>query len=712
MKLLKILSLFTALLSLNSQIFADEGMWMLPSIKKDLISDMKDCGCEMSADEIYSPDSTSLKDAVIVFGGGCTGVVVSEQGLIFTNHHCGYGAIQKLSSVEHNYLMDGYTAKTNSDELACAGLSVKFLHDITDVTERVKSCLSDTMSYKTRKELQDSVMKAIKTEFDSTKQYLVQVKSYYDDNEFFVLRYIEYKDIRLAFTPPHALGKFGGDTDNWMWPRHTADFSVFRVYTAPDGKPAEYAADNIPMASKRAAAVSLKGYKPGDFTMIMGNPGTTNRYLSSWGIEHRMKTGNTAKIEVRDVKQKIWKSFMKNDPAINIKYASKYARSSNYWKNSIGMNAAIEKLDVLGKKREQEENFRKWAAMTPERAEKYGPVLDNLKNNFSQIRETSKALQFLRESFFSGAEISDFANNFKRIYNDTISKDSLLKESAELYKDYDENVDKATMSALLKFYKESINSNYFPSIYKTIDKKFKGNIDEFVSNLYSKSIFNNKASLEKAIKSGKLKIEKDPAYVFYKSCNDQLNNIRSVGYEVHLDQILQAEHKYVEGLMEIQKEKGIVSYPDANFTMRLTYGKVGGYSPKDAVSFNYYSTTDGVLEKEIPGDMEFDVPAAIKENLVKNDLADYADENTGKLHAAFLSNNDITGGNSGSPIFNSKGELLGLAFDGNWEAMSGDIVFEPKLQRTINVDVRYILYIMDHVYGAERLVDELKLVVE
>ncbi len=710
MKSLKIFNLLLLIGIISFQsLKADEGMWMLPSLKTELTQELKDCGCEMSADEIYSTDTTSLKDAVMIFGGGCTGVIVSEQGLLFTNHHCGYGAIQKLSSVEHNYLMDGYTAKTKADELPCEGLSIKLLYDLTDVTDRFKAHLNDDMTYKQRKDIQDSLIKVIKNEFDSTKQYVTQVKSYYDDNQFFVLRYIEYKDIRFAFAPPHAIGKFGGDTDNWMWPRHTGDFSVFRIYTAPDGKPAEYSVENIPLKAKRSASVSLKGYNPGDFTMIMGNPGSTDRYLSSWGIEHRMYTANTARIEVRDVKQKVWKSFMKNDPAINIAYASKYARSSNYWKNSIGMNAAIMELDVLGKKKQEESDFGKWAGSNENRSKKYSTVLDNLSSHYSQIRETAKAVQFLRESFFNGAEITGFANDFHKLKSDTLAKDSLLKEVSKTYKDYNETVDKATMIALLEFYKSSMDEKYLPSIYQIIDKKFKGNITKYVDKLYEKSIFSNKKSLESAIKKGKLNIEKDPAYVFYKSCDDQLSLIRSVGYEEHLDKISQAEHLYVAGLMEIGKEKGQKSYPDANFTMRMTYGKVGGYSPKDGVDFNFYTTTEGILEKEIPGDMEFDVPKALKEKLLTGNYSDYADDKSGKIHVAFLSNNDITGGNSGSPIFNSKGELLGLAFDGNWEAMSGDIVFEPKLQRTINVDVRYILYLMDNVYGAEHLVDELNL---
>ncbi len=710
MKILKIvhLLLVAGLISIQS-LKADEGMWMLPSIQSDLIADMKDCGCEMSAEEIYSSDTTSLKDAVLVFGGGCTGVIVSEQGLLFTNHHCGYGAIQKLSSVEHNYLMDGYTAKTMADELVCEGLTVKLLHDLYDVTDRVKSHLRDSMTYKQRKEVQDSVVKALKAEYDSTKQYLVQVKSYYDENQFFVLRYIEYKDVRFAFAPPHAIGKFGGDTDNWMWPRHTGDFSVFRIYTAPDGSPAAYAAENIPLKAKRTASVSLKGYKPNDFTMIMGNPGSTDRYLSSWGIEHRMHTANAARIEVRDVKQKVWKSFMKNDPAINIAYASKYARSSNYWKNSIGMNAAIHELDVLAKKRLQEADFGKWATLTSERTTKFGPVLDNLSNHYTQIRESAKAVQFLKEAFFNGAEITVIANNFNKMGVDTLTKDSLLQEVNTAYKDYNENVDKSTMVALLNFYKNKMDAKYLPSIYSTIDKKYKGDVVKFVDKLYSKSIFSNRKALEQAIRKGKLNIEKDPAYAFYQSCDEQLSLIRSVGYEEHLDKISQAEHLYVAGLMEIEKEKGQKSYPDANFTMRMTYGKIGGYSPKDGVEYIHYTTTDGILEKEIAGDMEFDVPRVLKDKLAKGDYSDYADDKSGKIHVAFLSNNDITGGNSGSPIFNNKGELLGLAFDGNWEAMSGDIVFEPKLQRTINVDVRYMLYLMDKVYGAEHLVDELKL---
>lgn len=693
---------------LSTQLKADEGMWMLSDISK-IQDKISDCGCEMSPEEIYNPDSISLKDAVIVFGGGCTGVIVSDQGLLFTNHHCGYSAIQSLSDPAHNYLMDGYVANEAKDELACEGLSVKILAGFKNITDRYSICYQNNLNKDIFKNRLDSVDKLIKSENPDKNDTIYQIKSFYKGNQHFLFRYAEFRDIRLAFTAPHAIGKFGGDTDNWMWPRHTGDFSVFRIYSDSLNRPAGYSASNRPYVPSRHSIISLNGYKPDDYAMILGNPGSTDRYHSSWAIQNRMKTANAARIEVRGVKQDIWKSYMKENPATRLAYASKFARSSNYWKNSIGMNAAIEKLKVIELKQKQEADFRNWSNLSEERRNEYDTVLDQLKNHYEQIERISRAIYFLRESFFNGAEITRFANSTARMSAEELSSDSIRNEVLKSYKDYREEVDKSTMKALLKFYKQSVEEKYLPTEYLTIDKSFGGNIDKYVDKLFAKSAFANAEELKKRFNKNQLDFSKDPALILYKSCDDQLSIMRSLGYEEHLNKIGKAERLYVKGLMEISQEKGKVTYPDANSTMRLTYGKIGGYSPKDGEEFKHYTTTRGILEKEIAGDMEFDVPAILKEKILAKDFGKYADDTTGEMHVAFLSNNDITGGNSGSPIFNAKGELLGLAFDGNWEAMSGDLVFDANLQRTINVDVRYMLFIMDKVYNANRLIKELNL---
>ena len=696
-------------LSLFAGVRADEGMWMLPLIQKLNIQKMNGMGCTLSAEDIYSDKQVSLKDAVVIFGNGCTGVMVSNQGLVFTNHHCGYDAIQKQSTVEHNYLKDGFTATNLTDEIPCAGLSVKFLVRMQDVSERVLSQLSDTLHGGGRIAKQDSITKSIEKEAEKGTHFKALVKPYYSGNAFYLLVYEEFTDIRFAFAPSTSIGKFGGDTDNWMWPRHTGDFSVFRVYCAPDGKPANYAKENVPYSPKRFAAISNKGYEQGDYTMILGNPGSTSRYLSSWGVSNRMKATNQARIDVRGAKQDVWKSFMRADEAINIAYASKFARSSNYWKNSIGMNKAVTKLGIVAEKQKQEKAFAEWVNKTPDRIAKYKNVLKTLQEGYTKVYPYSHSLNFLMESLMMGVEMPRIASMTDRMIKKNLPQDSLLKETTKLYKDYYPVVDEATMVAMLDVYKKSVEADALPEVYSTIQKKFKGDYVKFARYLYAKSDFTSLEKVTKAIKKGKTDFSNDPALSFTKDMLKTSDQLKSHEYLREMENIKDAERLYENGIKEMADEQGKAMYPDANSTMRLTYGKVGGYKPADATEYKYYTTTKGILEKEIPGDYEFDVPAKLKQAILENNYGAYLDQKTGEMHVAFLSNNDITGGNSGSPIFNSKGELLGLAFDGNWEAMSGDIVFLPDLQRTINVDIRYVMFVMDKVGGAKRLIEELNI---
>jgi len=691
---------------------ADEGMWMLPLIEKLNIQKINGMGCTLSADEIYSEKNISLKDAVIVFGNGCTGVVVSNQGLVFTNHHCGFGAIQQHSTVEHNYLKNGFTADKLEDEIPTPGLTVKFLVSITDVTDRVLAQLPDSLTGNKRSAKQDSILSDIKKEFakDSIykeKSYKISPKSFYSDNEFYVFVYQEFTDVRFAYAPPSSIGKFGGDTDNWMWPRHTGDFSVFRVYSDANGKPADYSKDNVPYTPKRFAAVSNKGYAAGDYSMIMGNPGTTTRYLSSWGIVNRMNNINQARIDVRGAKQDVWKKFMLEDEAINIAYASKFARSSNYWKNSIGMNKAIAKLDIVERKKGEEKAFSEWVNASEVRKAKYGKVLENMQAGYEKIKPYSRALNFMRESLQGGAEMPRIASRIVKLTEGKFDKDSVLKNAEEMYKDYYAEVDQATFPVMINEYKKAVTSENLPALYTVIDKKHKGSVVKYTQSIYSKSVFTTFEKFKKALNKSSVNFLNDPAMLYWREVSLLSGSLQKGDYDDAVEQIQDAQRLYEAGLKEMANEKGTARYPDANSTMRLTYGTIGGYKPADAVDYNYYTTTQGILEKEIPGDYEFDVPEKLKTAIIAKDFGAYTDAKTGKMHVAFLSNNDITGGNSGSPIFNAKGELIGLAFDGNWEAMSGDIVFEPELQRTINVDIRYVLFVMDKVGGAQRLLNEL-----
>lgn len=685
---------------------ADEGMWMLPLIEKLNIQKMQNLGLEMNADEIYSSEKTSLKDAVVIFGGGCTGVMVSPSGLLFTNHHCGYSAIQKLSSVEHNYLKDGFTAKTMADELPCDGLSVIFLVKVQDVTARVMEKIGNLSGNERREALQE-ISNSISKEAKGDTHYIAQVRSFYNGNEYYLFVYERFTDVRLAYTPPSSIGKFGGETDNWMYPRHTGDFAVFRVFADKDGKPATFSKENAPYVPKHYAPVSNQGFEEGDFAMILGNPGSTNRYATSFAIKDRVNNGNSARIEMRGVKQNEWKKHMLADEAINIAYANKYAGSSNYWKNSIGMNNAIKKLNVIADKEKQEADFTKWVNADNQRVAKYGKVLSELERDYTLIDKNLRSIEYLREALLYGVELPRMASMANTNLNKEKSIEDNIDGVKDIYKDYYPEVDKAAFTALLEAYRKSVSADALPDIYKTIDKKFKGDYAKYVDDLFRKSVFTSKEKLAVALKAKKWNFSNDPAIVFSKSVNDKMKELRSDEYSKTVEKIDENERLFVAGLKEWAEDKNQALYPDANFTMRLTFGQILGYEPADGVRYNFYTTTKGVLEKEDAENPEFIVPQELKELIDKKDFGNYTDKNTGKMHVNFLTNNDITGGNSGSPVFNSKGEVIGLAFDGNWEAMSGDIIFEQNVQRCINVDIRYVLFVMEKFGGADRLIKEL-----
>jgi len=684
---------------------ADEGMLLLKELSRQSIARMKELGFTFPADKIYSETNPSLKDAVVIFGRGCTGVAVSNQGLIFTNHHCGYGDIQKLSSVEHDYLKDGFVSHSFAQELPAEGLIISFLQKTEDITDFITSSILPDDSEEIRSQKIDSLTKVYMQKFEKDEFQRVQVVPFYAENKFYAVIYEVFRDVRLVFTPPSSVGKFGGETDNWMWPRHTGDFSAFRVYANKDNKAANYSPDNVPYKPKYSVPISLSGAKERDYAMTIGYPGSTQRYLSSWGIKRMVESEHKPRIEVRGAKQAIWKKAMNASDAIRIKYANKYARSSNYWKNAMGMNEAIAKLGVIKDKEILENKFSLWAGSNDNK-EKYGDVLSMLKEGYTSTMDATQLYTYLHETFYNGIEIVRIANTVQYIsrMDGADKQEELEARFASIYKDYEPALDQEVTPVLLKLYAERVPADYLPSVYQTIETEFNGDYNKYAEWLYNNTKI---ASLDNLItlmeRGNKEEIENDPAIILANSLAPITQIIRKNSSQYN-SSISKGERLFMDGLIKMEPEKSF--YPDANFTQRLSYGSVGGYKPADAVIYDYYSTSKGVLDKQVPGDPEFNVQQYILDDLEKEDFGRYADAD-GKMRVNFLSNNDITGGNSGSPVFNGKAELIGLAFDGNWESLSGDILFEPELQRCINVDIRYVLYIIDKVMDCPRLIEEL-----
>lgn len=687
------LSLLCAVMLAQVPLRADEGMWLLPLLQKLNINKMQDLGLKLSAQDIYDFNNSSLKDAIVQFGGGCTGEIVSDKGLLFTNHHCGYGSIQALSSVEHDYLNNGYWAMNLSEELPAKGLTVTFIDRFTDVTAQIEKALGKAKTEEEKEKAYIKIKEKLEKEAVAADPTLdAVVTSFYAGNQYYLITSRTFKDIRFVGAPPSSIGKFGGDTDNWMWPRHTGDFSVFRVYADKNNNPAEYSKDNVPYTPKRALTISLKGVKENDYAMIMGFPGRTTRFMTSYEADETQHTTNPVAIKVRTVKQQIWREDMLADPKVNIQYASKFSGSSNGWKKWMGMDETFNKLKVIERRASDEAKFMEWVGKDTKRMEKYGKALETIKDVITKRKDAIYTYYYLHEAPSSIELIKASSPRYEGNKKDAF------------YKDYSVSTDKKLAVAMLKIYKENVAPEYLLNVYSTIDSDFGGSIEKYVDYLYSNSAYASAEKLTQAEKDG-VDLKKDPA-VILKSDIISVRNKLVPALESGEEAFAEAKKAYVAGVMEMGGNKPM--YPDANFTLRVTYGSVLPYSPKDAVVYNYYTTLDGVMEKEDPNNFEFVVPAKLKELWKNKDFGRYAMPN-GKLPVAFLSNNDITGGNSGSPVLNDKGELLGLAFDGNWEAMSGDIIFEPELQRCINVDVRYVLFIIDKFGGAGYLLDEMKI---
>lgn len=698
---------------------ADEGMWLLQLMKQqNSIDMMKKQGLKLEADDLYNPNGVSLKDAVGIFGGGCTGEIISPEGLILTNHHCGYGAIQQHSSVEHDYLTDGFWAMNRSEELPTPGLKFRFVHRIVDITDLVNAKIkagevteidaltSPFLSKLAKEELEKSDLKG-------KPGIEVRALPFYAGNKFYMFYYKVYSDVRMVAAPPSSVGKFGGETDNWMWPRHTGDFSMFRIYADANGEPAEYSESNVPLKTPKFLPISIKGLNEGDYAMIMGFPGSTERYLTQSEVKQRMNAVNQAMIDMRGVRLEVLRKYMDASDKTRIQYASKFAGSSNYWKNSIGMNKAIIDNDVLGAKAEIEKKYASFAQGKPE----YEGVVEKIDAIIEKSTPTLRQLYYTNEALRGAIEFGStylIMDNIKKALEE--KNDSLLQASKKQLenaydgihnKDYDHEVDRAVAKAILPALAKALNTNELPSFYQTINGEFKGDYNAYVDNIYDNSILSNRKNLDKFLAKPTVKaIEKDPATAYSRSKNEKLQELGKQYME--LESGMELLHKaYIRGLGEMKQP--IPSYPDANFTMRLTYGNVKSYSPRDAVHYDYYTTTDGILEKENPEDREFVVPAKLKELIQKKDFGRYAMAD-GTMPVCFLTTNDITGGNSGSPVINGEGQLIGTAFDGNWESLSGDINFNNDLQRCIALDIRYVLFILDKLGNCGHLINEMNIV--
>lgn len=689
---------------------ADEGMWLLKELNSESIARMQELGFTFPINSLYSDDNPSLKDAVVIFGGGCTGVAVSEQGLIFTNHHCGFGAIQKLSAVEHDYLRDGFAANNMEEELYADGLTIAFLRSMEDVTDKILPHIPPVLSEIQMELAIDSLSNELIKEYEYDPFTSARVVPFYSRNKYYVVLYDVFRDVRLSATPPQSVGKFGGDTDNWMWPRHTGDFSVFRVYADKDNNPANYSESNVPYKPKYIVPVSLAGVKDGDYAMTVGYPGSTQRYLSSWGINQRVESENAPRVEVRGVKQDIWWDAMTQNDTIRIKYANKYAGSSNYWKNSMGMNEAISNLGVIKEKEKVEARLSDWINKNNEAKEKYGNTLTMLEEAYTQSNDLAKYTTYFLETFNNGIELIRFAKTILQFDTDGTEEDKkafINERLIESYKNYEPELDKKVLPKLLSLYAERVPEEFHPDIYNKINDEFDGDYEKYAAWLFENTQFTSLEELLLLLQAADTQIlTKDPAMELALSSTD-------MGYELsglmmpYYENILRSEREFMAALIEMDSHKTF--YPDANFTQRLSYGTVKGYKPRDGVWYDYFTTSNGVLEKQKPGDPEFNVQDYILDEIRSADFGQYADEN-GVLRVNFLSTNDITGGNSGSPVINSKGELIGLAFDGNWESLSGDILFEPEMQRMISVDIVYTIYMLDKVMNASHLLEELNLV--
>ena len=716
---MKRILLSLALTSLLTPAMADEGMWMLTDLRKQNEVAMQELGMLISTNEIYNPEGIAIKDAVVHFGGGCTGEVISAEGLVLTNHHCGYSYIQQHSSVEHDYLTDGFWAMNREEELPCKGLTITFIDQILDVTDYVQKQLAidpdpQGTNYLSPKYLEIVAQRFAKEEQITTKPgRTLELKAFYGGNRYYLFVKTVYSDIRMVGAPPSSIGKFGADTDNWMWPRHTGDFSMFRIYADKNGEPAAYSKDNVPLRVKKHLTISLDGYKKDDFAFILGFPGRNWRYMISDEVEERMETTNFMRHHVRDARQMVLMGQMLKDDAVRIHYASKYASSANYWKNAIGMNEGLIRLKVLDTKRAQQEALL--ARGQELGTDKYQKAFNEIRDIVKKRRKATYHQQAIQEALVTALDFmkipstTALATALKNKDKAAIETEKeKLKVAADAYfasVPYPE-VERLVGKEMLKKYAEYIPAEDRITIFQVIDKRFKGDTDAFIDACFEYSIFGNRKNFDKFIKKPSLyRLNGDWMVLFKYSITDAI--LATTLSTASLTEAYNQAHKtWVGGMMELKESQGQAIYPDANSTLRLTYGTVQDYEPSDGVIYDYYTTLDGVMQKEDPDNYEFIVPAKLKELYNNKDYGRYAMEN-GQIPTCFIVNTDNTGGNSGSPVFNAKGQLIGTGFDRNYEGLTGDIAFRPSSQRAICVDIRYTLFIIEKFAGAKHIIDEL-----
>ena len=714
-----LLSVLAAALSLPA--VADEGMWLLPLLQQQKFPEMQALGLKLQDYDIYSPDSASLKDAVVIFGGGCTGEIVSPDGLLLTNHHCGYGQIQQHSTLEHDYLTDGFWATTREQELPNPGLTVTFIDKIEDVTDYVKKELEkdtdpQSMNFLSPKYLNGLAKAKVGEKFlQDNPGTEVEIKAFYGGNVYYMFTKKIYSDIRLVGAPPSSVGKFGADTDNWMWPRHTGDFSVFRVYADANGNPAEYSESNVPLRPKRWFKISVKGVEEDDYAMMMGFPGRTNKYYTSWEVAERRDIDNTVRINIRNLRQEVMLDEMLKDPSVRIQYASKYAGSTNAYKNAIGSNWAIKKRNFEQVKKEEQDRLIAWAQKNNESS--YPEALLTLEQIVSDRKDLRFRSWMLDEAILRGIEFTKVPTEVQSVSDALKGKDRneqqkqirLLDMAYHRFadKDYAPEVDKKIAKVMLKEYRRLVPAKSQPAYFSLIDKKFKGDVDRFVDYLFDKSIYGSEENFDKFKTRPSVKaLEQDPMILFAKSVQEEKANLNAALADFDSGYAL-AHKEYVKGLLAMYQDKA--NFPDANFSLRLTFGQVKGYRPKDAVYYNCQTTLDGVMEKEDSTNWEFVVPSRLKALYEAKDFGRYQMPD-GRMPVAFSATTHTTGGNSGSPVLNANGELIGINFDRNWEGVGGDIQYLPDYQRSIIVDIRYVLFLIDKYAGAKNLIDEMTII--
>ena len=694
---------------------ADEGMWLVSMLNRITMAEAQGLGLNLSAEEIYDINNASLKDAIVrLNGGSCTGEVISSQGLVLTNHHCAYDAIQGFSSTENDYLTDGFFALAHDQEMHIDDFVISFLVRIDDVTSRILENVSMEMSEDERNAAIREARKALMEEMNPEGDKELQLKSFYYDNEFYMFEYKTYRDIRLVAAPPESVGKYGGDTDNWMWPRHTGDFSMLRIYADENNEPADFSENNVPYQPKRHLRISMDGVSEGDFTMVMGYPGSTDRFLSSWGIDQALRLYNPSVVDVRDLKLKTMKSHMDADPAVRIQYAAKYAQTANYWKYYIGQSKGLKRLDVESKKQALEARFTDWVNADTDRQAEYGEALELIQSYYEDTDASVQGKVYALEAGLIGCDISLFSFRFYRMAAGLFSEDAEEVTATQaamtdlangFFKEYDQATDRDLFVNLMTKFRDDIDPAYHPSFFATVADKYKNDFNRFADKMYAKSFLVDADRCAEFIANPSQKVmDKDLAIIVGQSAIQTYFAGQANPAE---DKFNRGYRLFVKGLREMDTDQAIA--PDANSTMRMTFGSVAPYKAADAVNYDFITTANGILEKKDNSNPEFIVPDALDDLIRSRDFGQYADE-SGELVVCFIHGTDITGGNSGSPVLDANGDLIGCAFDGNWEAMSGDIAFETELQRTISVDIRYVTWILDKFAGAQNLIDEMDFV--